>query len=282
MTESRYGPSATLLLDGRVLIAGGNNSRTAEVFDPRTGAFSRVGDMTAVHGNGHTATRLPSGEVLIVGGFGETAFPVATAELFDPRTNTFRSLGNTLEARRAHVAVLLPNGSVLIRGGFTLEGPTATVERFDPATGRFVREPDMALAVGDNTAVYLAVSAGPKPWPRIDQTLAVNERGVFAPDNRYSVSVEQVELTGAEVRVFIDAQGPADLRDPVTSCIIELGASSATGEKAQRFVSTITEPGRRYKGYLVFRRDFLEYGKQYLLRYSCLPDYSAAALGRIY
>ena len=58
MTTSRWGPTATLLNDGRVLVAGGLRLNSAELYDPSTGTFSPTGDMTSVR-YGHAAILLP-------------------------------------------------------------------------------------------------------------------------------------------------------------------------------------------------------------------------------
>ncbi len=71
---------------------------------------------------GHTATLLPNGKVLVVGGehlltsaapFGLTD----TAELYDPVTGNFTLTGSLNTARTGHTATLLPSGKVLIVGG---------------------------------------------------------------------------------------------------------------------------------------------------------------------
>ena len=112
--------TATLLPDGKVLVAGGVDSSsglaTAELYDPVAGTFTATGTMTAAHFDS-TATLLAhgpaatNGKVLIVGGSGKTA------ELFDPASGTFTATGNTTVVRSEHTATkLLDNGKVPHRG----------------------------------------------------------------------------------------------------------------------------------------------------------------------
>jgi hypothetical protein len=148
----RLGYTDTLLLDGRVLIAGGfadgPDLASAEIYDPATGTFSPTGSMTLGREYA-TATLLKDGRVLIVGGDGA---PIDTAELYDPATGKFSRTGSPAVGRRFHTATLLKDGRVLIVGG----GETNTAELYEPATGKFVRTGSMASIRGFHTATRLA------------------------------------------------------------------------------------------------------------------------------
>jgi len=137
--------TATRLLDGRVLIAGGTFALTsAEIYDPVTGTFSPAGNLNNPR-FAHTATLLPDGRVLVAGGGVNASTGVistATAEIYDPTTNSFNFTGSLNTGRDLHVATLLPGGRILVAGGTDNTSPsigicTDSAELYDPATGTF-------------------------------------------------------------------------------------------------------------------------------------------------
>jgi len=144
MHEIRAGHTATVLQDGRVLIAGGFKkgpdgssqiySFTAEIFEPKTQTFAFTGQMN-VRRAGHTATLLPDGKVLIAGGFTDNGL-TASAELYDPSNESFSFLSNMGLARCNFTATPLFNGEVLITGGGDVSS-TASAELFHLRTKSF-------------------------------------------------------------------------------------------------------------------------------------------------
>jgi hypothetical protein len=140
LTTARFRHTATLLLDGRLLLVGGATAAggrgippdasgatenqqlgkaptaTAELFDPVTGKFAAAGSLAHARW-GHTATLLRDGRVLIAGGVGEADEALASSELFNPATNSFVEGSALNQARALHTATLLADDRVLILGG---------------------------------------------------------------------------------------------------------------------------------------------------------------------
>ena len=142
-TSHGQGASATELLDGRVLLVGGNFSPTvAELYDPLTGTFTPTGNTNAQHAY-HSSTLLTDGTVLIAGGqqpIGPQT--IADAEIYDPGTGQFTAVGSLNDDRSGHGAALMSDGRVLIAGGLQTTTPGQgvalnTAEIFDPGTGLF-------------------------------------------------------------------------------------------------------------------------------------------------
>jgi hypothetical protein len=165
MTQARTSHTATSLADGRVLIAGGfsgwpgQDSSSAELFDPESRTFTTAGRMTSQR-SGHTAVRLADGRILLVGGTDDNGNALASAEIYDPRAGTSVATGSMANGRYKAVTIGFQDGRVAIVGGGDVgpgtPAPTSTVEYFDPVSGRFEPGPLVpVLERADADAVLL-------------------------------------------------------------------------------------------------------------------------------
>lgn len=159
LSAPRFGHTATLLADGRVLVAGGSSGTeiaSAEIYDPAANAWSATAPMAQARRN-HTATLLPDGAVLVVGGL-YTASGVktylASAEIYDPATGAWRSVPPLQTERAYHAASLLANGRVLVSGGANL-GDLDSTELYDPAEGTWTPGGRLSVRRYEHAAVPL-------------------------------------------------------------------------------------------------------------------------------
>ena len=156
LNTCRVGHTATLLANGKVLVAGGRDriapplfglADSAELYDPATGTWSNTGNLNTSR-SGHTSTILASGQVLVAGGVTTDYIQLDSAELYDPATGMWSLTGNLGTARSLHLATLLPSGKVLVVGGYVYSEPyfLSSVEIYDSLTGSWSSTNDLNRA----------------------------------------------------------------------------------------------------------------------------------------
>jgi N-acetylneuraminic acid mutarotase len=180
--------TATLLSDGRVLVAGGYDVNfsalaSAELYDPASGTWTATGSL-AVARQGQTATLLSNGKVLVAGGLDSSFSPTSSAELYDPAAGTWSPAGTMAQARSDHRATLLANGKVLVVGGYDArERPIASAELYDPASNSWSTTGPMSTGRADPTATRLpdgrVLIAGGSSGPAGSE--AVNSADIYDP-----------------------------------------------------------------------------------------------------
>jgi hypothetical protein len=144
MTTARWNPTATRLVDGRVLVSGGVGNgvgyelgdgptlRSAELFDPATNTFTATGSMSSPRSHA-VSSILPDGRVLVAGGNITTS-----ADVYDPKTGQFVPTGSLTHPRIGALSVALADGRILVVGGNSMwYGLDSSAEVYDPATGTF-------------------------------------------------------------------------------------------------------------------------------------------------
>ncbi|NOK16222.1 kelch repeat-containing protein [Corallococcus carmarthensis] len=167
MVNAREAHTATLLPNGKVLIAGGTTTggynqmiAVSETYDPVTGRWTATGAMPAAH-KWHTASLMPDGRVLVVGGVAsqESGWALGTnsTEAYNPMTGTWQRSGLLQVARGDHTATLLPSGRLLIAGGYNFTTNSSDANHLN--------SPELLEAPG------VWSSGLPASTPRVDHTV---------------------------------------------------------------------------------------------------------------
>jgi hypothetical protein len=252
MGTGRHDHSATLLPNGKVLVAGGvleegasgffNIIASAELYDPATKTFTATGTMGTARSY-HTETLLQNGKVLVTGGNAGTV----SAEVYEPSTGTFTPTGFMRTARSGHKATLLPNGKVLVTGGKNLPSVYAntSAELYDPATGLFSDTGSMGDARSNHMATLL-------PNSKVLIVGGYNGSAYLASAEIYDPSTETFAATGAmstgtdgitapllpNGKVLVVSSGGAELYDPSTRTFAATGPRITAGSGGLTLLQT--------------------------------------------
>ncbi len=161
MQMGRVYHTATLLPNGKVLIAGGRTdvaasgggfaTERAELYDPSTGIGGTTGSMHSPRA-GHVAILLASGKVLVLG----EGSPFA--EIYDPAKGTWSDASDPARYRHQFSATLLASGKVLVAGGFNEDFSAVfdDAELYDPASNTWAATASLGFARYGHDATLLS------------------------------------------------------------------------------------------------------------------------------
>ncbi|MEI2729538.1 MAG: kelch repeat-containing protein [Candidatus Nanopelagicales bacterium] len=205
MAAPRFAATATLLPNGKVLIAGGSNGsgtlNGTELYDPYDASF-RSGPSMAAARKYATSTLLSDGRVLIAGGVDSGAY-LSSTEIYNPATNSF-SAGPTMTAARGQMtATRIASGQVLIPGGIgTGSAYLSSADLFTPA-------PVTPVAVPQS---LVNCSALPRKIKRTGTTVVLKRRCLTSSGQSLSVSIKRVGKVKKTAKVTRKADGKVSVR----------------------------------------------------------------------
>jgi Galactose oxidase, central domain len=230
MGTARASGSATLLSDGRVLLAGGYPGEgmaptaSAEVYDPVTDSFSPVAELATGRAD-HSATLTPDGRVLLAGGFDASGRALDTTEYFDPLAGRFTQGPELSSPRAAHVAVPVGREVVLVGGTEQSRAIAGTDVLRD---GQWTRGPVLAtprvklgaVPLGGSRILVVGGATDTEGHDRLDSSELVDLRtGVVRAGPRLSEGEYKLDGAVAQLpdgRVVVGGGSELEVYDPGT------------------------------------------------------------------
>ncbi len=211
------GSVSVLTVDGKILVSGGRNgnstasSRLAFLFDPAKNMWVRVGDMNVARRD-HAAVRLPSGKILVAGGWLDDTFTNA-AEIFDPLSGTWRAVASMADRRYLHRMTALRDGRVLVTGGYA-----------------FTQPPPQRAQIFDEASETWLDAGFTRTRGRTAATLLGNGDVLLTGgDNGSDIAVPTAEIFSSSTRTWIQTSPMAYARQRHGSALLKDGRVLVTG-----------------------------------------------------
>ena len=275
MSSARTGSTATLLLNGKVLFAGGEGPTfgprpgAAQLYDETTNRWSPAGSMQTGR-RYHVAVLLADGRVLVAGGSTDVNGYLATAEIYDPATNSWAATRSMNTARAFAAATLLRDGRVLVVGGSNSSSKPslATAELYDPTTNSWrnatpmhtgrtgdtattLRDGHVLVVGGGPPELYDPVNdmwsfAGTMPYADRDEhtaTLLLNGRVLVAGGNISTGEIADVEVYDPQTNGWSVAASLPEARNYHSATLLKDGRVLIAGGCCVNFAALLYDPG---------------------------------------
>ena len=240
IAQHGWGVTATVLRNGKVLVAGGSTgcdspcfTASAELYDPATGTFALTGKMTVPRAEAR-AVLLGTGDVLLVGGEPAPEASRLSAELYHPSNGTFTSLGATHLSDATQI-VLLKDGRALVVGSSGSDLYETSTRRFTSTGTMTVPRSKFGGALLPDGRVIIAGGQAGGAWgTRVTSTQIYDPRtGKFLPgpelnQNRFKLSKAVVSLKDGCVLIAGGSDRP-EIYDPKSGAFVPVGGEALDG-----------------------------------------------------
>jgi hypothetical protein len=244
--------TATMLADGRVLVAGGFNTPDCEIYDPVSGTWTVTGRLNTPR-YFHRAVLLSDGRVLVAGGFhfrtGHQGENLASAELYDPATGVWTFTGSLSIPRQDQIFLLLPTGKVLCAGGDNGGVFLATSELYNPTTGTWSATGSLTTARASGATLLpngrVLAAGGGNPFALASAELYDSASGSWSVTTSLATARETPLTLLLDGRVLASG-GLGSNSGSVTNCEVYdvgLGFTSASQPK----VNDVKNDGSRFQ-----------------------------------
>lgn len=202
MTESRNGHTASMMVNGNILVTGGYdgtfNLSSAEIYDPATDTWTPTGFMDSVRYQ-HTSTALDNGKVIIAGGWDGGTHNFKGSQIYDPATGLFTAGPFMTVGRSGHTATKMNDGRVLFVGGYSNEyGNTNVTDIYDPISNTITEAAPLHFGRSYHAAALLGDGR-------------VLLAGGFNPD--FGFQMNSVEIYDPVANTWTDAASLTNMRD---------------------------------------------------------------------
>ncbi len=254
LATPRVGATATTLIDGRVLIAGGSYPEgapntaaelaSAEIFDPASSTITASASQMNTARAGHIAILLPNNNSVLIAGGTSAGANLASAELYIPWNDAFQPTDSMAAARSAAAGSALGNGTYIgvdglavVAGGNNQTGAevygfaTVRTDKTDYMPGEVVTITGQGWKPGETVTLTLVESPNVDTPPTMTAVADANGNFVntgFSPD-QYDLTIHfYLTATGSQSQAQVTFSDGTVLAAPLATYSSNCSTSATT------------------------------------------------------